>query len=74
LTLHSIGRLPCCRREACWRSRVVKLEDESDKNQSLCELPILGLERPVGKCMAIIKPQDVTRAVELCYEGGALVY
>jgi ADP-heptose:LPS heptosyltransferase len=74
VTLHTIGRLPCCRKEACWRSRVVKLEDGSENDRSVCELPVLGLERPVGKCMAIIKAQDVIRAVESCYEGGALTY
>lgn len=73
-TLHTLGKLPCCRTRSCWRSRVVRLNDGSEQDQSLCELPVLGLTRPVGKCMAIIKPADVIRAIEACYDGGALTY
>lgn len=71
-TLHTIGRLPCCRTRSCWRSRVVPLRDGSEQDASLRESPVLGMERAVGKCMALIKPADVIRAVEACYEGGAL--
>lgn len=73
-TLHTLGKLPCCRTRSCWRSRVVPLNDGSEQDGSLCELPILGMERPVGKCMAIITPPDVIRAIESCYAGGGLTY
>ncbi len=73
-TLHTLGKLPCCRTRSCWRSRVIRLDDGSEQDHSLCELPVLGMERPVGKCMAIIRPQDVVRAIEGWYEGGALTY
>jgi len=63
-TFHTLGKLPCCLRHACWRSRVVRLNDDSEQNQNLCELPILGMSRPVGKCMAMIQPGDVIRAIE----------
>ncbi|GMV98626.1 MAG: hypothetical protein AMXMBFR83_29750 [Phycisphaerae bacterium] len=73
-TLHTLGKLPCCRTRSCWRSRAVALNDGSDKHGSLCEFPVLGMERPVGKCMALIKPAEVIRAIETCYDGGALAY
>ena len=73
-TLHTLGKLPCCRTRACWKSRVVKLDDGQGQDGSLCELPVLGMQRPVGKCMAIIKPMDVIRAIESCYDGGGLSY
>ena len=73
-TLHTLGKLPCCRLGACWRSRVVALNDAGEQDGSLCDQPILGMQRPVGKCMAIIRPQEVIRAIEQCYEGGALAY
>lgn len=59
-TLHTIGMLPCCRTEACWRSQVVP------GGKDLCEWPILGLERPVAKCMAMIKPAEVLQILERC--------
>jgi len=58
-TLHTLGLLPCCRSRACWKSRVVPLNDGDGKNNSLCEWPVLGLQRPVAKCMAIIRPEQV---------------
>lgn len=73
-TLHTLGKLPCCRTRSCWRSRAVALNDRSEQDQSLCDSPVLGMARPVGKCMAIIKPIEVIRAIESCYEGGALTY
>jgi ADP-heptose:LPS heptosyltransferase len=73
-TLHTIGKLPCCRTGACWRARVIMLGDGDPRDKGLCEFPFLGLERPVGKCMAIIKATDAIRAIETCYEGGALAY
>lgn len=52
-TLHTIGQLDCCRHGACWRSCVVGNGD------SLCEYPMLEAVRPVGKCMAMIRPVEV---------------
>lgn len=73
-TLHTLGKLPCCRTRACWRSRAVRLDDGSEQDQNLCELPVLGMHRPVGRCMAIIQPSEVVRTIEACYDGGALAY
>ena len=71
-TLHTLGKLPCCRTKSCWRSRVVRLGDGSEQDGSLCEWPVLDMQKPVGKCMAIIKPVEVIRAIEACYEGGGV--
>jgi len=59
ITLHTVGQLPCCRNAACWISRIVPLGDSSDKDQSLCERPVLGFTRPVAQCMARIRPEEV---------------
>jgi len=67
-TLHSLGKLPCCRKRSCWRSRVVRLNDGSEQDLSLCDLPILDMVRPVGHCMAMIKPVDIIRTIESYYE------
>lgn len=64
-TMHVIGSysLPCCQMSACWRSRVVSMNDGDPKNQSLCERPVYGLQRAVGECMTRITPQEVVAAI-----------
>ena len=71
-TLHTLGKLPCCRTRACWRSRVVRLNDGEEHDDSLCDWPVVDMQRPVGKCMAVIKPPEVVVAIEVCYWGEAL--
>ena len=53
---------------------MVRLNDGGEQDQSLCEMPILDFQRPVAKCMAMIKPINVIRTIESFYEGGALRY
>lgn len=69
--LHTNGALPCCAYDGCWKS---KIED--------CHAPVNihpkrfdgGPEyvETVPKCMTLISPEDIVRAVELYYEGGML--
>lgn len=66
------GCLPCCQGGACGRSRVVALGDGDTKDGSLCELPMVSFERPVGRCMAMITPQEVIDAIMAYYLGGIL--
>lgn len=63
-TLHTMGALPCCRNQACWKSRVVQLEDGDSKDRSLCDWPVLGLIEASPKCMAMIRPTEVVALVE----------
>jgi ADP-heptose:LPS heptosyltransferase len=72
-TLHTLGKLHCCRTGACWRSRVTPLNDGAVQDGNLCEVPITSMTRPVGKCMAIIRPSEVIAAIEAGGEGGALL-
>lgn len=67
ITLHTIGQLKCCLDKACWKSRVVPLHDEDNKDESLCENPIIGYIKPVGKCMAIIRPEEVIMILSRIY-------
>ena len=71
-TLHTIGALPCCAASSCWKSRTVKLNDSDPKDNELC-LDVVDVNGvPAQRCMSIIKPEDVFRAVIRPYEGGAL--
>lgn len=73
-TFHTLGKLPCCRNRACWKSRVIPLKDGEKSDQSLCEYPMLNFSRPVPKCMTLIKPRDVIQFIEMCYDGGNMAY
>jgi len=69
-TLHTIGgSIPCCQSGACWRSRVIPLGDTingkpNPADSSLCQYPITSMQKPVGYCMAAIKPAEVIHAIE----------
>lgn len=58
-TFHTIGQIDCCRKGACWISRVIPLHDGDEKDNKLCDVPILGMIKPVGKCMAMIRPEEI---------------
>lgn len=58
-TFHTIGQLDCCKSGGCWKSRVVPLKDGKDENDKLCNNPVLGYIRSVGKCMSIIRPEEI---------------
>lgn len=74
--LSNNGALPCCLNGGCWRSRCQKVYDGDQKDHSqLCETPVAVAEDlSIARCMEMIRPQDVIRAIESYYEGGALRY
>jgi ADP-heptose:LPS heptosyltransferase len=63
--LHTCGMLSCCQQGGCWKSRVVPLNDNDDKDKSLCELPV-ALENGqwIAHCMSLITVDEVARHVE----------
>jgi ADP-heptose:LPS heptosyltransferase len=67
--LHTIGRLPCCARGGCWRSRSVPLGDgdEKDEPEHLCVDTVNNLPR----CMHLIEPKHVIDRIERSLEGAA---
>jgi ADP-heptose:LPS heptosyltransferase len=54
----------------CWKTKVVPL-NQNDTN--LCTLPIYG-EEAIPKCMHMISPNEVIRAIKDYYKGGRLSY
>jgi len=63
-TLHTMGQLDCCKKKACWKSLVIK-------GDRPCDSPVLTGIRPVGKCMAMILPEEVIRLVnKLCVKSA----
>ena len=63
-TFHTVGLLDCCRHGGCWKSRVVKLNDGDSKDDDLCQFPVVGLQRSVSKCMAMIQPAEIICTLE----------
>lgn len=62
--LHAVGMLPCRSYrgrtgEACWRSRVVPLNDGSLLDRDTCERP----DNNVPACMKLIRPAEVAELI-----------
>jgi len=83
--LSNNGSLPCCDSGGCWKSRCTTVGDgDSKDNNELCHFPVdTGYQTSVNgnrknviipKCLDMIKPQDVIRAIESYYDGGVLSY
>lgn len=76
--LETTGCIDCCDNGGCWRSRcqTVGDGDSKDKEEELCFYPIKIESENISipRCMHMIKPVDVIRAVEGYYEGGILEY
>lgn len=62
--LHTCGMLPCCDLGGCWKSRVVPLNDNDEKDKSLCLSPVMLEDGQwVGQCMHMIETDDVARLI-----------
>jgi hypothetical protein len=73
--LHANGQMPCCNNGGCWRNRTVPLNDGDEKDNSLCLDTVLFQNRKVQRCMHdLVTADDVIRAIERNYLGGALKY
>jgi ADP-heptose:LPS heptosyltransferase len=73
--LETNGALWCCDNGGCWKSRCVPLGDGDDKDrpENLCVDPVrVSKKLSIARCMDLIRADDVIRAVESYYEGGAL--
>jgi ADP-heptose:LPS heptosyltransferase len=70
--LHRAGALACCDDGGCWKSRVRPLgdRDAKDRPEQLCVDVVGGLPR----CMDLITAEDVIRAIEIYFQGGALCW
>ena len=63
--IHTCGSLRCCDNGGCWKARIEKLEDGSDKDNSLCLKPVKGQSgQTIPMCLDMITSQDVIRKIE----------
>ena len=64
--IHFCGILDCCKRGACWKSRIVKLNDGSKQDNSLCAHPVTSSSgQVIPKCMDLITTQMVVDRINL---------
>ena len=70
--IHTVGALRCCDNGGCWKSRTVARGDgdENDRPEALC-VDVVGR---LPRCMDMITADEVTRRVELYFNGGAIRY
>lgn len=61
--MSTLGTLPCCQYNGCWKSRTVKLNDNSTNDKSLCEMPVLRDGEHIPKCMEMISVDNVCEAI-----------
>jgi ADP-heptose:LPS heptosyltransferase len=70
--IHRAGALRCCEHGGCWRSRVVPLGDGDEKDApEHCCVDVVGT---LPRCMDLIAAEDVIRAIEMYFAGGAIDY
>ena len=73
--LHTIGLLPCCDVQGCWKKRVVPLDqnDLTRKAYTLCRDPVRPKHtHAVPKCMDLIEVDHVVEAVMDYYDEKLL--
>ena len=71
----------CAPYSGCWRSRATQINDGDEKDKKdLCDYPI-EIDYPykegklkIARCINMITPHDIIRAVETYYEGNILEY
>jgi ADP-heptose:LPS heptosyltransferase len=73
--LHTIGMLPCCHLQGCWKLRTVAIEPSDlvgDRPHKLCLNPAKTEVGPIAGCMSLILPDHVVKAVLSYYVDGTL--
>lgn len=68
--LDTIGRLPCCARAGCWRSRTVPLGDNDvkDRPRNLCKDVVESADGPLPRCMDLLSAREVAEGIA-AYSG-----
>lgn len=82
--LHTNGALDCCDNGGCWKSRCSLVGDGDEKDDNLCIYPIdhkinynindKKINFREAKCLNMITPEKVIKAIETYYDGGVLKY
>lgn len=77
--IHMNGALFCCDNGGCWKSRTIPLGDGDEKDKHLCidvvpETAPGMRSLPLPRCMDLITSDEVTRRIEMYFNGGTARY
>lgn len=75
--LSTNGSLKCCQNGGCWKARCQPVGDGDPKDNpdARCHKPVpVADDLVIPRCMDMIRAEDVVRAIEMYYEGGALEF
>jgi ADP-heptose:LPS heptosyltransferase len=77
--IHMNGALFCCDNGGCWKSRTIPLGDGDEKDKHLCidvvpETAPGMRSLPLPRCMDLITSNEVTRRIEMYFNGGTARY
>ena len=68
--IHNCGVLDCSKKGSCWKSRVQRLNDGSNQDNSICLHPVLTSSgQTIPKCMDMISVDQVVRRIMLYVEN-----
>lgn len=73
--LHTVGVLSCCAESGCWKKRVVPLDfrDSTPRGRArLCLDVVEPASQALPRCLHLITPDHVVRAVLSYYEEGMI--
>lgn len=71
--LHTLGLLDCCKSKGCWEKRVIRLNDRTQHDNSLCKLPEFDEgKQPLPACLKMIQTDHVIENVMWYYENAYL--
>lgn len=70
--LHTVGILPCCSRDGCWKARTQALGDGApeDEPNNLCT----DVAGDIPRCMHFIATDAVIDRIETYFKGGGVHY
>lgn len=68
--LHTIGGLSCCAAGGCWKASIHPDPNANDGRPNHC----VEVRGALPRCMDMIQPAQVIRAIETYFEGGAARY
>ena len=62
--IHNCGILKCSKRGACWKSRIMRLNDGSKQDMSICVNPVVAKSgQVIPRCLDMITVDEVVRRI-----------
>lgn len=69
--IHNCGALNCSKKGSCWKSRIIKLNDGSNQDNSICVSPVTtNSGQIIPKCLDMITVDEVVRRIMLYVDNN----